>query len=158
MKTVRAPRFENVSLKVHAGDCRPVSRPGEAGGPERKRLRDDSYHSGRFFWKAKVKKNSPKRRPEPESACRGPKVQGLALKKNIRENMVVSDNNSLFKTALWTRKGGTICNRYGGAADCNAHCGKAGWLLRHPAGVVIAKWLMYFDIPGYRRGARARFS
>ena len=117
VKNCSGAGFENVSLKVHAGEIAGLSGLVGAGRTELARaiFGIDGYHSGEILLEGKkVKKNSPKEAARagigllPEDR----KVQGLALKKNIRENMVVSVLNSLFKNGIVdTKKERTVCNR-----------------------------------------------
>lgn len=143
--------FENVSLKVHAGEIAGLSGLVGAGRTELARaiFGIDGYHSGEILLEGKkVKKNSPREAARagigllPEDR----KVQGLALKKNIRENMVVSVLNSLFKNGIVdTKKERTVCGKYVEELQIATPTVEklAGFLSGGTQQkVVIAKWLM----------------
>ena len=151
VKNCSGAGFENVSLKVHAGEIAGLSGLVGAGRTELARaiFGIDGYHSGEILLEGKkVKKNSPKEAARagigllPEDR----KVQGLALKKNIRENMVVSVLNSLFKNGIVdTKKERTVCNRYVEELQIATPTVEklAGFLSGGTQQkVVIAKWLM----------------
>ena len=151
MKNCSGAGFENVSLKVHAGEIAGLSGLVGAGRTELARaiFGIDGYHSGEILLEGKkVKKNSPREAARagigllPEDR----KVQGLALKKNIRENMVVSVLNSLFKNGIVdTKKERTVCGKYVEELQIATPTVEklAGFLSGGTQQkVVIAKWLM----------------
>lgn len=118
VKNCSGSGFKNVALKVYSGEIAGLSGLVGAGRTELARaiFGIDSYISGEILLEGKrVKKNSPKDAAEagigflPEDR----KVQGLSLKKNIRENMVISVLSRLNKGGIVnTKKEQEICNRY----------------------------------------------
>lgn len=143
--------FKDVSLKVYAGEIAGLSGLVGAGRTELARaiFGVDTYSFGEIYLGGKkVKKNSPR-----EAAREGMgllpedrKVQGLALKKNIRENMVISVLSNLYKNGIVnTKKEREVCSGYVDKLQI------ATPTIEKPVGflsggtqqkVVIAKWLM----------------
>lgn len=143
--------FKDVSLKVYAGEIAGLSGLVGAGRTELARaiFGVDHYLSGEIYLNGKkVKKNSPREAARmgigllPEDR----KIQGLALKKNIRENMVISVLSNLYNNGIVnTKKEREVCSRY--VDELQIATPTIEKLVGFLSGgtqqkVVIAKWLM----------------
>lgn len=151
VKNCSGKGFKNVNLEVYAGEITGLSGLVGAGRTELARaiFGIDSYTSGEILMKGrKIRKNSTREAVRagigllPEDR----KVQGLALKKNIRENMVITILSSLHKNGIVNeKKEKELCEKYVAELEI------ATPSIEKPAGylsggtqqkVVIAKWLM----------------
>lgn len=143
--------FSDIHMKVYAGEIVGLSGLMGAGRTELARavLGIDDYYEGEILLGGeKYKKNNPKEAVKagigllPEDR----KLQGLALKKNIRENMVISVLSSLNKNGLInTKKEKEVCNGYVESLQIATPTIEklAGFLSGGTQQkVVIAKWLM----------------
>lgn len=143
--------FRNINMKVYAGEVVGLSGLMGAGRTELARAVfgiDDYYEGEILLGGEKYKKNNPKEAVKagigllPEDR----KLQGLALKKNVRENMVISVLSSLNKNGLInTKKEKEVCNGYVESLQIATPTIEklAGFLSGGTQQkVVIAKWLM----------------
>ncbi len=143
--------FNNVDIEIHAGEIVGLSGLVGAGRTELARaiFGIDSYSSGEILMEGKrYKKGSSKAAVNagigllPEDR----KVQGLALKKNIRENMVITVLSSLHKNGIVSQKREKqICEKY--VNDVQIATPTIEKLVGYLSGgtqqkVVIVKWLL----------------
>lgn len=151
VKNLTGKGFENISLKVYSGEIAGLSGLVGAGRTELARaiFGIDNYTSGEIFVNGvKINKNSTGEAVKagigllPEDR----KIQGLALKKNIRENMVITVLSSLGKKGVVNlKKEKEVCQKYVDELEIATPTIEklAGFLSGGTQQkVVIAKWLM----------------